>query len=430
MANKFTTIAIALSLLTFSQFGLLDAIGIRRESQFLLISFAVLGILSTFKFNYSQFTDYTKWLFFIGFYLLTKDIDKSISLGFLYSLLIFLYLSGNNNIQIFLKYLMIIMTFFSILGIFQFILVNFIPEASHSIALFNDTYLNGDNFVLFSDGPYGHDGFEYLRLLGFGDGSIINFSIFTFTRLRSFLHEPSLMAPYFLAPSLIALTYNLGIRRLAYINITFCFLSFSGMVYLVFAIGFSIYFLTKLRMLRLGYYFIFGFLMLSYFYIYNNIPPLESGLGENDYLLYIKNIENGLISEDSSKFSSFYSRAGGISYAEHLISQNFLLGSSINVRSPIGLFLWSSLYGGLIGFILIGINIINLFRKLYNLLTNKFLDNDRMQLLFCCIFSLLLQIYFFNDYGFTTPFGLILVLLFNNRINQISSELLAKPISK
>lgn len=146
--------------------------------------------------------------FIHGASLYIHNINESTLFGVIYSLIVCIYISSYKKISdlnFFIKSLILVVSFFSAMGLVQFILTNFISELPHATAFFNDQYLNSQNFVLFDEGPYGITGYEYLRIFGFSDGSIIEFFIFTFTRLRSFLHEPSLVIAFFCFQGLLDL---------------------------------------------------------------------------------------------------------------------------------------------------------------------------------------------------------------------------------
>lgn len=425
MLKRVTSLLIVFSLFTFSNFGLFDAVGIRRESQLILISISMLGMVTSFKFNLSDinFKIYISWLLFMGALVLINNVNESTFFGIIYSLIICIYLSSCRKIpdlDFFIKSVILVTSVFSALGLVQFILVNLIKDLPHATALFNDQYLNSQNFVLFAEGPYGATGYEYLRILGFSDGAIIEFSILTFTRLRSFLHEPSLVIPFFLLPGLIGLTYSSRIRKISYINIAFSLLSLSSAIYIIFSFAVLLYLFLKIKIIKYIYIYVLTLIALIYLYIYYNIAPLESGLDNIDYLTYINSVNNEIIQSDNSKFSSFNSRVGGIAYAQHLILENFILGSSLNVRASMGLFLWSWLYGGVIGAIMVLSIFYQFNKRVFIILSSVNRNENHLFLIITLLYILVIQALFFNDYGFNAPFGLVMLYVLFARINDMA----------
>lgn len=425
MLKRVTLLSIVFSLFTFSNFGLFDAIGIRREIQLILVSISMVGMITSFKFNLPDINVkvYISWLLFMGALAFINNVNESTFFGIIYSLIICIYLSSYVKIpdlDFFIKSVILVTGIFSALGLVQFILVNLIKDLPHATALFNDQYLNSKNFVLFAEGPYGVTGYEYLRIFGFSDGSIIEFSIFTFTRLRSFLHEPSLVIPFFLLPGLIGLTYSGRIRKISFINIAFSLLSLSSAIYLILLLAALLCFILKIKIIKNSYIIISLLITLIYYYIYNNIVPLESGLDNIDYLAYMNSVNNEIIQSDNSKFSSFNSRMGGIAYAQHLILENFILGGSQNVRASVGLFLWSWLYGGVIGALIILSIFYQFNKRVFIILASVKHDESYLFLTITSLYVLVIQALFFNDYGFNAPFGLVMLYALFSRINEMA----------
>jgi hypothetical protein len=141
----------------------------------------------------------------------------------------------------------------------------------------------------------------------------------------------------------------------------------------------------------------------------------------------MNSVNNEIIQSDNSKFSSFNSRVGGIAYAQHLILENFILGSSLNVRASIGLFLWSWLYGGVIGAIMVMSIFYQFNKRVFIILSSVNRNDNHLFLIVTSLYILVIQALFFNDYGFNAPFGLVMLYALFAKINDMALSSL-RPI--
>jgi hypothetical protein len=89
-----------------------------------------------------------------------------------------------------------------------------------------------------------------IALLGMTPGQTRSVFGLEIPRMQSFLREPGLLLSYFLLPGALALLYRGRIRLWAVPIVVFCFLGFTGTVYVSFVIGVGLFVLLSLPLLR------------------------------------------------------------------------------------------------------------------------------------------------------------------------------------
>ena len=120
------------------------------------------------------------------------------------------------------KFLVVVMFVFSVLGIFQF----------SYLALFNEHIKDAAFHMVEESYLYrGNVDFHPLMFFGFSTGEVFDFFGFTITRVSSFVKEPSVVGPYFLVIGLLATTYKNRLLLLGRVIVFFAFLTFSASIW-------------------------------------------------------------------------------------------------------------------------------------------------------------------------------------------------------
>ena len=152
------------------------------------------------------------------------------------------------------------------------------------------------------------------------------------------------------------------------------------------------------------------------------VPPYETEL---ETPLKYFSTTNSSLDTGNTKANSNIIRLGMISNALKLYLENPIIGISKNQCAPMGLFCFSALYGGLIGLICA----ILFFRKFFRLLSIRFRETSEngfsRSIPYLLFYTSFIEATLFNDYGFSTAFGLVFTaLIYRLLLGERRSDLL------
>lgn len=296
--------------------------------------------------------------------------------------------------------IILIATFFSLLGIFQFFILLLNPDLSPFVQFssFEKQYLQHDNISL-----------HPLMILGFATGEQYELFGISITRVHSFLKEPSMMVPYFLMPGILALSYKGWVKWLSIPLILFSLLSFSGAVgasmILVFGF-FGLYILARGNMKLLT---VIPILLLVVFSIVLLVFDIQWIV---DLVMFqidkIKAAATFLEKRTSLTIRLEEIKLGFLFLKENIFGiRNFIVGVG-------GIFFYALFYSGVVG----GLLILLVFREYFNLTASL---RGIMPLSFVLIiYGTLTQVLILTSGGFFHPLGFIVLTLLLMRLRALN----------
>lgn len=414
---------ITLSLFSFNQFGLFDLMGIRGEVQIIAviptILISLLIVLQRVKRLLHE--PLVAYLALMLVFISIKNIETSLSYNLIFSLLVggVIITSPINFYEKLAKLVISLVFLFSLMGILQATILMFNPELAKDIAMFGATYLNSKENLFFADGAYGTPTYPEFRILGLGDGGVTEFGPLYFTRLRSFLHEPSLVVAYFALPGALSLTFIGYWKKIGITILIFTCLSGAWSAFILAPITLLSFLILRLRNARYALLFPFGGGLFFCLMVYHFVPTFHP-LQLNDLSTYLYNI-NYVADADNNKAASTAIRLGLISYAIEAYYQNPILGIGVNLNAPLGLFVWSAVYGGIIGLLAFSLFILKFFRMLSKAFQRTHNEGLSKSIPLALIYAIFIEAAYFNDYGFSVGFGLTMVALTYRRLYEMAS---------
>lgn len=423
--NYFLPFFVVVSLFSFNQFGLLDLLGVRGVVQFLVnipaVVFSAAIILPHIRKLLRGVL--IRYLIVMLIMFALKQLEISMVWNLLFALAVggAVLVGRDYFYKKTLEILIITLTAFSLMGILQWIIIQFDPSVVFDLAVFNATYLNNTESTIFSDSSsYGTPNAPGLRLLGLATGELYEFGPLTFPRLRSFLHEPSLAVAYFTLPGALALTYPGYMKRCGLIILMFSLLTLAASVLVI--VPLALIALVILRVRRSNYAILLPAAIAIVFYIavYLFVPPFNTVdlAGSSTFLL---DMDSAVGLEDATdKALSNYKRLGFIAYGIYRALEQPIVGvAGVDLHAVLGMYLWSAVYGGIVGLIAVYF----LFSSLFLLLWKAFQLRRKHgfwewipYVLICAIF---IEAICINDFGFSVAYGLTMIALTYRRLEDL-----------
>jgi hypothetical protein len=401
-----------LALFSFNQFALLDLIGIRRIVQILTVPPLLFWGMLVFVHDFKKVLRWPIVIFLLvmTIMLLVKDIDITLFMNVLFVLCVsaVIVVAPYHFIERLVKVIISVVCFFAILGLIQAVVILFKPDVAKFIGLTHQSYSGSQEFILFHpfnswippEGPY-------FRVLGLGTGAIHWYGPFALTRLRSFLHEPSLVVAYFALPGALSLTFGGRWRKIGVIVLGFATLSISGCFFVILPL--SIMAILVLR-IRNVYIFLTACVVVAVcflVFVSNFLPFMLRGYGHDlSWLPYVGGVW------DAEKALSVLVRSEQISVAVNAFVQNFFSGVKVNhFQAALGMLVWSAVFGGVVGLLAALATFGDFFVKLHKIFQFKLRRNFLESVPYVFIFAILVEAALFNDYGFSVGFGFTFIVL-------------------
>ena len=415
---------ITLSLFSFNQFCLFDLLGIREEVQILAVIPTILisSLIILPRISKLLREPLVAYLALMLAFISIKNIEISSSYNLIFSLIVggIIIISPINFYEKLAKLIISVVFLFSLRGILQAIILMFNHDLTKDIALFSGTYLNSKENLFFADGAYGTPTYPEFRILGLGDGGGTEFGPLYFTRLRSFLHEPSLMVAYFALPGALSLTFGGHWKKIGIIILIFTSLSGAWSAFILVPITLLSFLILRLRSIRYALLFPFAGGLFFYLMIYYFVPAFHP-IQLDDSSTYLSGIDY-VVGAESDKIASNAIRLGLISYAVEAYSQNPISGVGVNLNAPLGLFVWSAVYGGTLGLLVFILFISKFFRMLSKAFQHAYSESLRQSIPYALIYAIFIEATWFNDYGFSVGFGLTMIALTYRRLYEVSNH--------
>lgn len=416
---------IVLSLFSFNQFGVLDLLGVRAVVQgFMIPPVVILGFLLVFPHIRKLPQDkLIRYLFVMLIMFSAKQLEASMvwNIGFAIIVGAAILFCRSPFYERTFELLMVVLTVFSLMGMLQWVILQFYPDLVFDLAVFNGVYLNNTEATILTDSSsYGAPIFPAFRLLGLGTGELYEFGPLVLPRLRSFLHEPSLAVAYFALPGALALTYSGYLRKCGIVVLVFSLLTLAVSVLVLVPLAGLSFLVLKFRRGRYANLCIVAIAVTFYSAVYFLVPPFDT-LATESGSAYFENSNFAASSEGlSDKALSNYKRLGFIAYGVSMALQHPIIGVvGIDLHAVLGMYLWSFVYGGIIGLVAVYV----LFFRCFSLLRSAFqstyghgLSRWVPYVLICAIF---IQAAIFNDYGFSVAYGLTMIALTYRRLEDV-----------
>lgn len=418
-------VAIAISLFGLKQFQLFDLLGIRKTVQWALVPIVLLCgsvdlVRNINKLCRNPFIIF-QMVMLVMF--LCKNMEYSMTSNLLFSIAVSASIFTRHSFFCgrLSKTIINLIFFFSLLLIVQALIICFLPELILAISPpFSEEFV-GKN-IFFSASPFQGSYKGLLRILGSSTNDLVSFGPFNFSRPHSFLLEPSLSLAWFVLPGALALSIGGIYFRIGLIILLASMITGSWSVYFLFPMG-----ILTLIVLRCG-----GNARLNTFLCLGAtlfllataclVLPYET---EFETPLKYFTTTNPSLDTGNTKANSNIIRLGMISNAVKLCLENPIFGTSKNQCAPMGLFCFSALYGGLIGLICA----ILFFRKFFSLLSIRLRETSKngfsRSIPYLLFYTSFIEATLFNDYGFSTAFGLVFTaLIYRLLLGERSSDLL------
>lgn len=398
----FLSILVILSVYSFGNFGFLNLFGIKLEVQIIILTLMVLPLL-IIAFDKIKLSLYKEPIILLLLYsifsfiiLEPNNILNILQLSISLLVVVNLYRLNIIYIDFIIKGIIILCTFFSILGIVQFILLQI------DFGLINQLDMNfysASKYIDLSDSSF----FSYLGFAVIGDMKNI-FGI-DFVRLKSFGSEPSVLVSTFYSIGIMSLLYSKKFKFMGVIIFLFTvFIAYPGVVHmsLLFSLLFLLYIFILKPYPKNGSIFI----LISIFILF----LLVSVLGSEFMSSFVS----------SSKEGSALARFGGIIFLFKDIMSNPFVNLDIPVVPPVGFLINNALV-----FPLVGIYIsLMIFYRLFKNTIEMYQYNKLFTIL---ITGMLIQLSFFSSYGWETLPGYIILSLIcikmNYSLTKIKSDI-------
>ena len=305
--------------------------------------------------------------------------------------------------------------FFAVLGMIGLVLSFWYIELYKAMKVFSAYYNN--KFP---------SGVELLRLIGHADTSI---SIGGVMVLRGVGHltQASLFPAYILLPLSIVLAYSRVHPAGVFVLLLFTFLSMGGNSYVAIAFAVVLYFLhnffSRKMLVVLPFIFLTIFLCVLALVFYDVFDP-------NSIKSISRNAAGSINQDDplTNRLGSGFSRLILISFATIEYFNNFPLPSDSQVLSLTfgSNIVTNGLRAGFFGALISAIIYYKLFKTISEGLKES-RTHDRMKIFgFCLMYSIVFQSMVYNDFGFSTYYGLVMfacILALSGK-NKLSSHTL------
>jgi len=235
--------------------------------------------------------------------------------------------------------------------------------------------------------------------------------MFIIPRVKSFANEPSSLLAYFYFPLAFSLLFQH--KKSFLVILAFLALSLSGSVYSFFLLLPIIYLLFTISKKINSSLYPMGLLSSSL------VILLCVAFNFDRYDLQIKDFDiTPLYSPDYENFSGDFAfkrswsaliRLSSISSAMHEVFSSPMFGSDFYTQVPFGYILYSSFVAGVGGFLLVTM----MFIKTYDLIGKRMVSCNSYREFFSMLFfsSYFFIAFLYNDYGFSTPYGMIIFAL-------------------
>lgn len=404
-------ILVASFFFTFSGFGFLDVLAIRRPFQsFALSILVVFGLVQFLKrfaiyapdFVSSIFLCYTAIYVLISLLLRNSILEAANGAVVLFVILLLNTTKAKYRIY-FMRSLIAFSFIFALAGIIEFVILIFQPD------LIKYTGAPGNALYLSNTIQVTHP----INYLGLTTGvekahhSILGIPL---TRMRSFLYEPSLAIAYFLLPGGISLLFEKPWRKIGYMLIFFSLLTFSGSVIMSILFGIVSFLIVRLSRSRSW--------MVYFPFIFATILSLLSFAGEFELFLKAINIPGQLIYEyfGSDIFIKTTSASARLQMIKDAYTDifNYPIGKTSRSDLSVGTFWLSYIISSPLGFLLNLAVMFNIFTicgklsiKTHSIRKNKYTSYTGLSLVYGVLFSS----FTFTSYGFTNAFGLMWIYL-------------------
>ena len=296
------------------------------------------------------------------------------------------------------KSILVVFGAFAILGIIQFVILLWFPEAASyaSSAAFTSSYVR--------------ESVHPLMFLGFTTGEAYTLFGFPLTRLSSFLKEPSLIVPYFVVTGALALSYRGPIKLLALPLLAFALISISGAAWL--SIGLSIGMFGVFWALKRSRWLltVLPLLVGAFLVILTYGSETENLLAGTRIVLDPLKSEATFFVKENAIRNRIVSMKEGL---EHLRTSPF--GVPTEVTGAGGLIFHALFSAGYIG----GALVLWTMREYFSRL--MVISSDRRYLMFSVImYGTLLQALVFTSGGFTSAAGFLLLGLVLTRLREMT----------
>lgn len=413
--SSFLSVIIVIFLFTLGRFALFDLLGIRRAMQFTLLApMVMLGIPLFISNLHAILKNAQLWfLIFLCSMMLLNGQEFLIWFDILLSIFIIglLMKSSPGFYERVLTILIKTVFFFSLLSFVQFWILLIYPSLNETLIISNDAYLSTS--MLFNH-PF--------QLLGLNVGDQYLIAGLRIGRVNSFLYEPSLFVSFFLLPATLALTFDDNRRKMGIGILIFTLFSLTGSVYAVFVLALLCWPLLHILKRNVSSFIPFVFAAIFMYLIFMFVPSIEVSVEEVQMLMG-RRLE--YLQVDTHEF--WFSRMGSgiirLSIIKGGIGEalnNFLLGTGKELGSVLGLFLYALVYSGIVGFIFCCVFAYKMFNKI--VLVYKTSAGDKFRLISAVLlYSIFIQTTIFNDYGFTTTFGMSMLALTYRRLGALLS---------
>jgi hypothetical protein len=235
--------------------------------------------------------------------------------------------------------------------------------------------------------------------------------MFIIPRVKSFVNEPSSLLAYFYFPLAFSLLFQH--KKSFLVILAFLALSLSGSVYSFFLLLPIIYLLFAISKKINSSLYPMGLLSSSL------VILLCVAFNFDRYDLQIKDFDITTLSKpDDEGFSEGFAfkrtwsaliRLSSISSAMHEVFSSPMFGSDFYTQVPFGYILYSSFVAGAGGFLLVTM----VFIKTYELIRKRMISCNSHREFFSMLFfsSYFFIAFLYNDYGFSSPYGMIIFAL-------------------
>lgn len=415
----FSAVAVCLLifLYTLGRFVFFDIIGIRRITQIL---FLCISVLITYQFFSNHLFDKLKskqvtLLLVMALFLIYKGDNPVNWLDMLMSVYFVAVVAGAPHalIKAIGKYLVYLSALLSIMAI---TLLVFLVSDEGVLQLVELPPIFLDSFVV--DNPF--------MMLGTATGEVYEFFNVFIPRVHSFVMEPSLLPAYFGLSLAISLIYT----RSIFIPIVIGFflvasLAASSMSFL--ALSLAMYILLPRVSSKQLFLLYIATTCGFYFYIFTTVTPIDVSLFTDDTNIHLSmnELKDKIVDYSSDSYSdsrrlSAEIRLSMLSWALYSLFQNFLFGPPIPYPMVYGLFLYSFVNGGILALSICLLWAKGLFSTIsdaYGLVTDL-----RSKMSLSIMAGLLAQAFSFNDYGFSTTYGMVMIALLYKTLLIINEQ--------
>lgn len=390
------SLLIILSFYSFDNFGFLNLFDSKLLIQIFLLALSSMPILLLIFYNF-KISMLQEPVILLLLYLILSGVFLSLeNLGHLAQLIvsllfsIILFILRDKYIDFILKGIIIICTFFSILAISQFILLQL---DTGFIDVMHMHYTSGERYVNLSHSHW----FNYL---GFG---VLNdwktFLGIEFIRLRSFSSEPSVLVHSFYAVGILSILFSKFYRFMGVVILTFTIIiAYPGVVHLSLTFSFLFYLLMILAKLSLKSC---SLLIILFIYLLFFLTILFDPIFFIDFT-------------PSNKEGSAFVRLNGIAILVKDILSNPFFNFDIPIVPPVGFLIDSALLLPIVG---LSISTL-LFKRIFFYIINIYYNYKLFSIL---IAGMMIQVAFFSSYGWQTFPGFLMISLIYIKLKSLTN---------